>query len=365
MAEILNSTELRRELHPMAELGLEVKNTSEFVLSKLRSLGIEADHVPGTWGVLGVIRGKEPGPVVLLRADMDALPFKDEAGKTIAIHACGHDGHTSMLLEAASRLVGRVKKGTLKLLFQPAEETMQGALLMVEKGVLDDVDIAVGAHIRPIQDLKPGTMCASVLYSGFAFPIVTVHGKPAHGSRPQLGVNAIDAAAAIIGAVNAIHMTPDVHWTVKPTQIKADGAMNIIPAVCTMRFDIRAKKNDVMQELLAKFRRAVESTAQAYGASAEINMGTVGPAPDYDPEIEKELAECIEEVAPGKLAGNCGGGGEDFNFFKTERPAIRTGYFGVGVGAAPGLHNRDMHFDDTLLPMGAKVFEKFVLKHLG
>lgn len=365
MAEILNSTALRRELHPLAELGLEVKNTSEFVLGKLRGLGIEADRVEGTYGVLGVIRGAEPGPVVLLRADMDALPFKDENGKTVAIHACGHDGHMSMLLEAASRLAGKVKKGTLKLLFQPAEETMQGALLMVEKGVLDDVDIAVGAHVRPVQDLKPGTMCASVLYSGFAFPIVTVKGKAAHGSRPHLGVNAIDAAASILSAVNAIHMTPDVHWTVKPTQIKADGAMNIIPPVCTMRFDIRAKSNAVMTELLEKFRRAVKSGADALGAEAEIEMGGVGPAPDYDPEIERELAECIEEAVPGGLAPNCGGGGEDFNFFKTERPRIRTGYFGVGVGAAPGLHNREMDFDDTLLPMGAAVFEKFVLRHLG
>ena len=365
MAEILNSTELRRELHPLAELGLNVKNTSEFVLQKLRSLGIEADRVKDTWGVLGVIRGSEPGPVVLLRADMDALPFKNADGSTVAIHACGHDGHMSMLLEAASRLAGKVRRGTLKLLFQPAEETMQGALLMVEKGVLDDVDIAVGAHVRPVQDLKPGTLCAAVLYSGFAFPIVTVRGKAAHGSRPQLGVNAIDAACAIIGAVNAIHMTPDVHWTVKPTQIKADGAMNIIPPVCTIRFDIRAKSNEVMKGLLEKFERAVKSSADAIGASAEIEMGIVGPAPDYDPEIVKELGECIEEVAPGRLAPNCGGGGEDFNFFKTERPSIRTGYFGVGVGAAPGLHNREMNFDDTLLPMGAAVFEKFVLRHLG
>lgn len=365
MPEIYNSTQLRRELHGLAELGLDVKNTAAFVLQKLRALGVEADYVPGSYGVLGVIRGSEPGEVVLIRSDMDALPFKNPDGSVTAVHACGHDAHMGMLLEAASRLVGKIRRGTLKILFQPAEETMQGALLMVEKGVLDDVDIAVGAHVRPMQDLKPGTLCAAVMYSGFAFPIVTVHGKPAHGSRPQLGVNAIDGANAIITAVNSIHMTPDVHWTIKPTQIKADGAMNIIPPVCTMRFDIRAKSNQVMTGLLDKFKQAVKGGAEAVGCTADIEMGKVGPAPDYDPEITKELADCINEVAPGRLAPNCGGGGEDFNFYKTAMPKLRTGFFGVGVGVTPGLHNRDMHFDDTLLPVGAAVFTAFVLKHLG
>lgn len=365
MTVLYDATELRRELHPLAELGLEVSHTADFVLEKLHALGIDAHRIADTNGVLGIIKGTEPGPVMMLRSDMDALPFKNPDGSTVAIHACGHDAHMAMLLAAASRLVGKIRRGTLKLLFQPAEETLEGAPLMIKKGVVDDVDIAIGAHIRPIQDLKPGTMCAGVMYNGFAFPRVTFKGKPAHGSRPHLGANAVDAAAAAIAAVNGIHMTPDVHWTIAPTQIQSDGPMNIIPSVCRVRFDVRAKSNPVINELLEKFKRAVTFAAESYGCEAEINIGTVGPAPDYDPELEKEISSCIEELGPGILAPNCGGGGEDFNFYKIYKPSMKTAYFGVGVGAAPGLHDRNLHFDDTFLPKGSEIFVKMALRHLG
>ncbi len=365
MSQIYSSTELRRELHPLAELGLDTKNTADRVLEKLHAIGIEADRVPGTNGVLGFIRGTEPGPVMMLRADMDALPFKNEDGSTSVIHACGHDAHMAMVLEAASRLKGKVRRGTLKLLFQPAEELLTGAPLMIEKGVVDDVDIAIGAHIRPVQDLKTGTLCASVLYNGFAFPRVIVRGRAAHGSRPHLGVNAIDAALQIVSAVHAIHMSPDVHWTIVPTQICATGPDNIIPDKCWVGFDVRARTNQVLNELLEKFRHAAESAAASLGAEAEVLIEGVGPAPDYDPDIEKEIASCIEELGPGVLAPDCGGGGEDFNFYKTYKPSMKTGYFGVGVGGTPGLHDRRLSFDDTQLPKGAAVFEKMVLRHLG
>ena len=158
MTEIFNSTELRRELHPLAELGLNTKNTAQYVLDHLEKSDVEAHRVGTRMVYLGVIDSGVPGPTVMLRADMDALPFEVD-GKKTAIHACGHDGHTAMLLEAASRLVGNIKKGKLKLLFQPAEETLEGANVMIKEGVLDGVDYLVGAHVRPIQDLEVGTLC--------------------------------------------------------------------------------------------------------------------------------------------------------------------------------------------------------------
>ena len=123
---IYDPTALRRELHEMPELALHEKRTSAYVAEKLKALGIEThENVGGSTGVVGIIRGTEPGPVFMLRADMDALPFVID-GKPCCIHACGHDGHTAMLLAAASRLKDKIKRGTLKLLFQPAEETLQG-----------------------------------------------------------------------------------------------------------------------------------------------------------------------------------------------------------------------------------------------
>ena len=152
---IYDPTALRRELHEMPELALHEKRTSAYVAEKLKALGIEThENVGGSTGVVGIIRGTEPGPVFMLRADMDALPFVID-GKPCCIHACGHDGHTAMLLAAASRLKDKIKRGTLKLLFQPAEETLQGAPVIIKAGVIDDVDYALGAHIRPIQDVRP------------------------------------------------------------------------------------------------------------------------------------------------------------------------------------------------------------------
>ena len=142
---IYDPTALRRELHEMPELALHEKRTSAYVAEKLKALGIEThENVGGSTGVVGIIRGTEPGPVFMLRADMDALPFVID-GKPCCIHACGHDGHTAMLLAAASRLKDKIKRGTLKLLFQPAEETLQGAPVIIKAGVIDDVDYALGA----------------------------------------------------------------------------------------------------------------------------------------------------------------------------------------------------------------------------
>ena len=366
MTEIFNSTELRRELHPLAELGLNTKNTAQYVLDHLEKIGVEAHRVGNTNGVLGVIDSGVPGPTVMLRADMDALPFEVD-GKKTAIHACGHDGHTAMLLEAASRLVGNNKKGKLKLLFQPAEETLEGANVMIKEGVLDGVDYLVGAHVRPIQDLEVGTLCPAVNHTASCPCDIYIHGKSAHASRPHLGINSIYVGTAIVNAISQIQLPPNMAWSVKPTQFDAnDGALNIIPASAHLGIDMRAQTTELMKQLIEEVRRAAESSAAAFGATVEVKFATLCPAANYDPEITDELAECIREVAgDDKLAPACGGGGEDFHFYKIARPEMKNGYFGVGVGVTPGLHKQNMTFDDKLLPLGAAVFVKFALRHLG
>ena len=243
MTEIFNSTELRRELHPLAELGLNTKNTAQYVLDHLKKIGVEAHRIGNTNGVLGVIDSGVPGPTVMLRADMDALPFEVD-GKKTAIHACGHDGHTAMLLEAASRLVGNIKKGKLKLLFQPAEETLEGANVMIKEGVLDGVDYLIGAHVRPIQDLEIGTLCPAVNHTASCPCDIYIHGKSAHASRPHLGINSIYVGTAIVNAISQIQLPPNMAWSVKPTQFDAnDGALNIIPASAHLGIDMRAQTN--------------------------------------------------------------------------------------------------------------------------
>ena len=146
-----------------------------------------------------------------------------------------------MLLAAASRLVGKIRRGTLKLVFQPAEETLQGAPAILKSGVFDDVDYVLGAHIRPIQDVPAGMLCAAVRHTASTTFSVEIHGHGAHASRPHLGVNSIDVACAVIEAVQAIWLDPKMAWSVKATQIHADsGATNTVPGLARITFDSRA-----------------------------------------------------------------------------------------------------------------------------
>ena len=161
---------LYEDLHQMPELGFQEVKTSAYVVEKLKEMGYtNITTGVGKTGVVAVEEGAEPGPCVMLRADMDALPFKVD-GKDCVIHACGHDSHTAMLLAAAALLKGKIKRGKLKLLFQPAEETLKGALAVIEDGVLDDVDMALGLHIRPEGDIPDGTIAAALLHSASIFP---------------------------------------------------------------------------------------------------------------------------------------------------------------------------------------------------
>jgi len=300
MAEIYDPQALRRELHEMPELALHEEKTAAYVAEKLEALGIETHrNVGGTTGVLGIIRGKEPGPVMMLRADMDALPFVID-GKPCCIHACGHDGHTAMLLAAASRLKDK-------------------------------------------------------------------EGRGAHASRPHLGVNAIDVSCAVIEGVQAIWLDPKMSWSSKATQIHADaGATNTVPDKARITFDVRAQTNDLMDALLKRMEEVVNGTAAAYGAKGKLIRNAVCPACWYDDDFTAEVADAIRETAGEEnLAHDCGGGGEDFHFYKLHRPQMKAAYFGVGVGATPGLHAATMHFDDSLLKLGVNVFENMVLRHLG
>ncbi len=357
MTQYLDPVALWEDLHQIPELAMQEVKTAAYVAKTLQDLGIETQtQLGGTTGVMGIIRGSEPGPVVMLRADMDALPFTID-GKPCAIHACGHDSHTAMLLAVASRMKDQVKKGTLKLLFQPAEEAISGALAMIDAGVLEDVDYALSSHIRPIQDVEAGKVCPGVMHSASHTMFVEIEGRSAHAARPHLGVNTIDVACAIIQNVQAQWFNPADVWSAKCTQLHADaGASNSIPGKARLTFDCRAGTNPLMADFNERFARIVKNTAEAFGAKAEIIEGGNCPAAEYDEDFKEMVREAIVNVCGADaVAKDCGGGGEDFHFFKMAKPSIKAAYFGVGVGATPGLHNADMHFDPKYLINGVNI----------
>ena len=180
----LNVKEIYHDLHQMPELGLEEYKTSAYLADAMEKLGYDVTRNVGVTGVVAIEKGEEEGPVMLLRADMDALPFVIDS-KPVNIHACGHDAHSAMLLAAASVLKGKIKRGTLKILFQPAEETLKGALGIIDAGVLEDVDMALGLHIRPVQDIPFGTLSPVVKHSSSTFVKVILYGRIEHASGPH------------------------------------------------------------------------------------------------------------------------------------------------------------------------------------
>ena len=351
MAQELNVVEVYNDLHKTPELGFKEFKTSAYIANKLKAMGYEVTTGVGQTGVVAVEKGSEAGPCVML-----------------LIHACGHDSHCAMLLTIASQLKGKIKRGKLKLLFQPGEETLKGALSVIDDGVLDDVDIALGLHVRPATDIPEGTVAAALMHSASIFVRIDVEGFASHASRPHLGVNCAEMLAAIVQNAGLLKFAPTLTWSMKCTKIEVGGAAaNVIPDKGYCLYDVRAETNPLMKEMLEKLEHCSQSTAEAFGGKATMKlMGDVIPACEYDEELVKEMADCIAEtLGADKLRATSIGGGEDFHFFKVKKPSLRTAYIGVGAGATPGLHHPDMKLNPETLDNGVKVMVAFTLKYLG
>ena len=363
----------RRWLHSNAEVGLHMPKGQTYVMEQLRGYGL--DPHPCGHGVIAEL-GQEGGRTILLRADMDALPMPEESGESFSCptgteaHTCGHDFHAAMLLTAAKILKENesMLSGRVRFMFQPAEETLFGALKSYDDGVLDDVDYAFGAHVRPIQDIPDGTVCAAVRHTSSTFCIVELKGKVAHGSRPHLGASVVEAAVLATNAVNSLWVNPNKAWSAKVTSIDcASTATNIIPDKGKMILDIRAQDNETMTELLEKLKTAITNACACVNVTCEITFpGGVIPAAVYDEDLVDQVRKTIGEVlGEEKVAKDCGGGGEDFHYFKQKKPELHAAYIGVGTGVTPGLHDPRMTMNPESLRNGVKVLEKLILNVVG
>ena len=352
--ELIQST--YDDLHEIPEIGMQEYKTSAYLKNKMKETGVFDEIIEvGETGIVGVIKGQEPGPVVGVRADIDALEFEID-GEKVRKHACAHDAHATMALSAAI-IAGKagIKKGTLKLVLQPAEEILIGALSMIESGQVADIDELYGMHLRPIQEAKLGEATAGLWHSASRVIEVKITGKEGHGARPHLGINAIDAGVAIVNAVNAIHLNPAINFSAKCTKFQAGGlATNIIPSNCDLTFDIRAEYNDDMDELVRKMELAIEHGAQTAGATATITRNAGVPAAEYNEELLGVVREAIENTLGSAIPDIHTPGGEDFHFFATEA-GLKTAYFGVGADLTPGLHSIDMEFNRDVMLNGVEI----------
>ena len=355
-------------LHAMPELGMQEFKTATYLADELEKMGYQVQrNVGGATGVVGTYATGKPGPVVGIRADMDALAHLID-GKTVAIHSCGHDSHCAMALVAADRLIKDVQCGTLKVFFQPAEETLVGARSLLDAGALEGVDILFGQHIRPIQELPVGKISPAMFYSASVVLDVTIKGQTAHGARPHLGNNAIDAAALAVLAVNSIRTNPVVASSIKVTGINAGGAAsNAIPDKTTMVLDVRSQTNEGMRYNLEKIEQAINNAATANGCTAEVVKRGGVPAAELDEALIQEMSEVIKEIVgeEGLAPRIYTPGGEDFFYYVEQYPNIKAAFFGVGSSAAPGLHDPNMSFDKKALGIGVELLYKAVMRKLG
>lgn len=345
-------------LHGIPELANKEEQTSSFLAQRLKEAGFTVtEHIGGT-GVVGVLKGAEEGPVCAFRADMDALPHVVD-GKDVVMHSCGHDANCSMVLTMAEEIAKTgIKRGALKIVFQAAEEVLQGALAMIDAGMISDVDYFFGIHLRPVQEIGLGKAIAALSHGGTLFTELEVIGKSTHGARPHLGVNSIDAAVQIVNAVNAVKENPAVNWSSKVTRFNSNSpAMNTIPEKVAMSIDTRASDNDALESLKSKLEAIITHIPMAFGAEGKIiNTGRV-PAADLDAGATGIAAEAIVNVLgeEGLVPFLQTSGSDDFHFYKASKNSIKTGFIGVGADLTPGLHMPSMTFNKEALKIGADI----------
>ena len=357
-------------LHEMPELGMEEVRTAAYLAQALQKAGYRTqEQIAGKTGVAGIYESGNPGPAVAIRADMDALGIIID-GKKTARHLCGHDGHCAMVLAAAEEALekGWIQKGSLKILFQPAEELGTGALSLIEGHALDGIDYVFGAHVQPSANVPLGMITPAMYHAASCHLEVRFRGVPAHGSRPHLGINAIHAASAAIQAVNAIRMDPNESYSIKATRFLSDsGVTNAIPGDALVVWDIRAEHNPTMDQLKETAEKTIRLAAESSGAAVTMRYLDLVPAAEYTDTAIAVAAEAIKAAvgedhlyAPIRLTG-----GEDFHQFIRHYPNIQAAYFGIGCGVTPGLHHPDMTFDTSYLEQGKQVYIEIIKKLLG
>jgi hippurate hydrolase len=371
--------EWRRDIHAHPELGFQENRTSELVASRLESFGIEVHRGIGRTGVVGVLSNGSSKRTLGLRADMDALPIREanrfphRSRHEGVMHACGHDGHTAMLLGAAKHLAGsRNFDGTVHFIFQPAEEGIGGAKAMVEDGLFRrfPCEALFGMHNRPGMALGRFAVRAGPMMAGGAFFDIDVIGRGAHGARPESGIDSVLVAAHIATALQSIvsrNLRPIETAVLSVTQIHGGDAYNVIPQTARLSGTVRAFSAEVMEMIGRNMARIAEGVAGGFGARAKTDFRPIFP-PLINDAVEAEFAAgvCSDLVGAANVRRDPPliMASEDFSYMLAEVPGC---YINIGNGDGEGaceVHNPSYDFNDAALPYGASFFVRLVEKRL-
>jgi len=361
----------RQHIHAHPELLFETAETAQFVAGKLREFGCD-EVVTGLArnGVVGVIRGKPGKRSIALRADMDALPIHEATGVAYAsrqpgkMHACGHDGHTAMLLGAAKYLCEtRNFAGTVVLVFQPAEEGGGGARVMMDEGLFDRfaVDEIYGLHNVPNMDEGSFAIRPGAFYGGANLFEITVRGRGGHAAQPHQTVDAVVVASHLVVALQTIASRladPVKPLVVSVTAMETDStAHNVIAGEVRLKGTTRVFDPDLQDLVEARLGQIARLTAEAHGATAEVAYQRNYPILENAPEQTDFAADMATRVA-----GSCAEAppimwGEDFAFYLQEKPGA---YIWMGIGPAASLHHPEYNFNDEVIPSGCSWFAELV-----
>ncbi|MFC2640024.1 MAG: M20 family metallopeptidase [Propionibacterium acidifaciens] len=368
----------RRHLHRHAETSLKEFGTSAFIAERLDALGIEHVGV-GETGLLGTLTGAGEGPTILLRADIDALPLRDDCGApwastTGANHACGHDGHVSALLAAAEVLAAHRREftGTVKFAFQQAEEIGAGGLIFERAGVLDGLDQVFGLHFA--SDLPAGTVSATAgpQWASVDHFSIDVHGRGGHVSKPHLCHDALVAGASIVVEAQQIvarELSPFDEVVVGIGTFESGENYNIIASSAHLEGTVRAFDEQVRATVLASLERIADSTALAHGTTAEFTRTVYADVLVNDPAAAALGARVARET-PGVervvTDGPRSAGGDDFAVFLHHAPGL---YARVGSGGTPATshphHTYEFALNEAALPIGAELHVGYALRWLA
>ncbi|WP_330647037.1 M20 family metallopeptidase [Thioclava sp. FTW29] len=370
---------LRRDIHAHPEIGFETQRTADLVAHELRQMGLEVTTGIGRTGVIAEITGALPGPCLILRADMDALPIEERTDLPFAsqiqgaMHACGHDIHTSALLGAAYVLRDLTQElaGRVRLVFQPAEETVEsGAAAMIADGAAEGADMAIAFHNQP--ELPAGELrlihgASTASSDEFC---VTVLGSSGHAARPHLALDPIVACAHIITQLQTIvsrRMDPADPMVLTIGQIAGGFTENIIPDSCSFKGTIRCRSAQTRDMAEERFRQICTDTARALGVRAEVTYLRGAPALQNDKTLVDRALTSLSAhfgTAPHTQTGT-DFGAEDFSYFSERLPALQ---FHVGSGQ-PGrddrLHNSDYQPDESAITLSARALSRLAADFLS
>ena len=363
----------RRHLHTIPELGLECHQTAAFVAERLREFGVDELHEGiAKTGIVAVINGQGPGPTIGLRADMDALPITEETGLDYAsthpgkMHACGHDGHTAMLLGAAKYLVEtRNFAGRVALIFQPAEEAGGGGEVMVKEGIMDTFEITqvYAIHNSPGKEFGHFfTTSGPIMAAADTFHI-HITGKGGHGARPHDCIDPVVAACAIVQAFQTI-LSRNVHAkdraVISTTQIHTGTVDNVIPETCYINGTVRTFDKEVQALVLRRMEEIVAGQAASFNVEAKFEFEFGYPPTVNDAEKSRFAVAVAEEIAgEGRVDPEIEPvmGAEDFSYLLEARPGA---YLHLGQGEGAGVHHPKYNFNDEIAPIGASFFARLV-----